>query len=905
MDYIKLEAITDSENFWNDSYVISQYVNSILDSCNVTSPVGINIGAYDQNPQVQIDTIWNENYSTYTPYFRIILPKIKDFYVDPANKIWDIKLRKAFLKHEIAHVIFSEMETYKNHKKISTHDEFILNNALEDVRIEYKFGKKFHGANDNFFDVQKHFYEKTRKKIETAKISLEGLAFYFMYRSKKFAFSNTPATEFYEKFYQKYKNFLDLSAAELQDLILQIKSDFLNEKQEQAEQKPEPQAQNNSGDESAEEENENQKQSEKTSNADEDSNESNSDSDSSDGENDDEDSDTDSDESESATGKDFSNSLQDSMKDSIENEKKSMEEKLQNDESETPDSEVDMNDSGELAVMDMSPATHEEIESILAISNQMEDFLKLNSSTIKKYSSKIVDLSKYCSLVARKTQTKKGVDRFETYEQIVAKNRKNISLLVNHFKLKFQQKRRNRVTLNREEGLINNQALYKMFDSSFDQKIFYNIEKSIVSKSDVTFLLDFSGSMSGNKIKNLLKSLIVLNEVFSKLEINFNVFSFNGMGKTSWKFDSKPEQVEILKAFSKYKNYKPTIKENEGYIYFTDTSSSFIHGSEMFGLIGRNTKSNERKNILKLLLKSSSQKNVNTSFFKNWRNIIFGGSTPEIQAVCGIYTQLEKQKLFIINDGQYDGVNLLSNESHDALNILNRNVSNYKISKIILKFLTDKKLNFKSIKDFNFFTQNLIASIPYYFKYNSMKDYAEILFGIEGYKWRSTYVSPLLNILDKLIREAQVIKTEAYFKEGDYAIDIKINKNEEVSMKFIETADFNSLLFKKNNIVTPDGKKLVYSADSISNVADLWRVICYENYYSKKLLDACQDIKPNNNSNTYKSLIQTMRNSGWDIWGIGIESNYGQDYLGKEFFTSVYNSKDITENLNKKVREIV
>jgi hypothetical protein len=101
------------------------------------------------------------------------------------------------------------MSDYANHKRASNVEEHLLRNALEDVRIEYKFGQRFQGANDTFFEVQETFYKQAKSKIESSKLNLFMLALYFMYRSKKFEFIATPNVEIYEKLYQKYKNFLN------------------------------------------------------------------------------------------------------------------------------------------------------------------------------------------------------------------------------------------------------------------------------------------------------------------------------------------------------------------------------------------------------------------------------------------------------------------------------------------------------------------------------------------------------------------------------------------------------------------------------------------------------------------------------------------------------------------------
>jgi hypothetical protein len=48
-----------------------------------------------------------------------------------------------------------------------------------------------------------------------------------------------------------------------------------------------------------------------------------------------------------------------------------------------------------------------------------------------------------------------------------------------------------------------------------------------------------------------------------------------------------------------------------------------------------------------------------------------------------------------------------------------------------------------------------------------------------------------------------------------------------------------------------------------------------------------------------------MKNSGWSIFGIGIENDYGKNYIGDQNFTYVKNYGDIRENLEKKVKKII
>jgi hypothetical protein len=906
MDHIRLETITDSADFWNDSYTISQYVNSILNSCNVTTPVGIYVSNYDTNPCVQIDKIWSQSLNDYTNYYKILIPKIKDYYVDEKNKAWDIKLRKAYLKHEVAHIIFSDMQDYAQHRKITTQDEFILNNALEDVRIEYKFGKKFNGANDNFFDVQKHYFEKAKSNIENSKPSLNGLAFYFMYRSKKFVFNNTPSVEIYENLYQKYKNFIDLSLSELQDLILNLKNDFLGAVQSQSQpsnsdETPSPKNDSDAekSDDDSEKDSINDFSNESGSDANDDLDSDSDSYDNSDYSNDD--STTNAEDSNETT--DFSQQMADSMKESIEKEKEELEKSLQD--SNLDDTPID---DGELKVFEVPSISNEEISKIYQIQNQGDVFLKFNPSSVKKYSSNIFDLTDYCNAVARKPLKVKKNFREIFYESIVSQNRKNISLLVNHFKLKFQQKKRNKAAFNKEEGLIHNESLYKMFNSSFDQRIFYAVEKSIVTKSDISFLLDFSGSMGGTRVINLIKSLIVLNEVFTKLEIPFNVFSFSGGSPSHWKFDSKIECNALVKAIQKNKNLKYTIR-HDGVI---DTQEiNFMGKQNIFALIGKNTRANERKNILKLILKNITSRHSISSFSKNFRSNIFGGSTPEIQAVCSIYSHLAPQKLFIINDGQFDNISLSSNDTEDAIQILNKKVTNFKVMQYILKFLREGKLTFASIKDYSFFTNQLTYDFVYKISYSYstafrtkmlMSPTSSATDNMDNFKIQKRL---LCDMLLKLSRPTSVNKDS--IENENLKINVNVNAQEQVELKLTVKNKISPSIQLFSNIYDYVKKdfnvKFNFSKTEITSYDDLFLLSCFENW--EALLDSPSTVRSESGAYAYKALIQSMRNVGWDVWGIGIESNSGESYIGKENFTYIMNSKDLMENLNKRVKEIV
>jgi hypothetical protein len=530
---------------------------------------------------------------------------------------------------------------------------------------------------------------------------------------------------------------------------------------------------------------------------------------------------------------------------------------------------------------------------------------------MKSNASKIIDLSRYIGLISKSKKqvkrSKKNVNQSTRtlYSIVASKNNKNIVSLINFFKLKFQDREKSKRFFNKEFGDLNNESLYKLFNHEDDNKIFSNLEKSFVTKQDVSFLLDFSGSMDGYKLKALLESLVILNEVFSKIEINYNVFSFTGRSQFySFQYNSLSEKMLLLKAFSKY------FKSNE-----TENKIDFIpFNNELRNitpcLINRNSKPEERKKIINFLLNM-----VYGAKSQIW-NQISGGGTPEVQSMIALYNNLPKQKLFLINDGEYDKIDFFGKEIDKINSIKSLNIKQIDFYKLGLNLLSGKPIEIKNIQEKNLFLKMLkeindvfynrlqSKAVTNFFDPNTnfatinsiIEDYRKILYDIS---WNRNFFDNKDITLSSNEDFFELEKT--YNPRGDVStIKIKTKVLPRFSLKV--TKKIIDFIGKRKWGDTIEEKhRLFLDKDEVTDFLDVYKILCFSNPFNLTNTIERNDIT----QYTYCDLINKMKNSGWSIFGIGIENDYGKNYIGDQNFTYVKNYGDIRQNLEKKVKKIV
>lgn len=951
MEHIKLETLVDTPEFWNDPYTISQYVNSLVGSCGKLDTITVKIMSYSEQPHVTFSTTFKSGKEV--PHYTIYLPKVKDFYFEEKLRSKDVKLRKAFLKHEVAHIIFSEMDSYKTHKLFESSEEFLLNNALEDVRIEHKFGQRFQGANNTFFEVQELFYKEAKSKVENNKVGVFMLALYFLYRSKKFTFEVTPQTTVYERYYQKYKNFLNISHYELSELVTNLKKEFQSEfgssaksknennktednknngssssqaygDDETSEENDEDGGSSNSGDSNSEESDSNDEtQSNSTSGSSpSDSSDDNENSDTDAGKNSGggESSDGDDEEQNDVPSGDFSKNLASEMQKNAEQENEAKE-KVKSESKVENESSARHDSNGNVNVFNLQPLSNTELEKLFDL-NENNDFLKYDNPSMKRHGSEVVDVSSYVSSVAKRlsfkhvdqgsnfTNSRSKPKTYQSYDRVVAKNRKNINSLVNYFKLKFQQKEKLLSSFNKEDGLLHNESLYKLFNNNFDKKVFYTVQKSLATKSEVSFLLDFSGSMQGSKVKSLVQSLIVLNEVFTRLEIPFNVFSFSGRsGNLTFYTKNKVEKNLLKVAFKNTKTFEKR-DENENYVSFTP-KEGLAAKEVVYCWIGKSTSAVERKNVLKLLNKSTNERTSSTEFQKNWSSVFFGGSTPEVQSVIALYNTLGPQKLFLINDGSYDRAYLNSGDRREAQELLTNKKTNLSCVRSVVNLTLGKELVFYSEPQLNFFKNEVLWVVRSFTNRGTSHYTLETVFkdskDAENVAAYNTSSNEFTNVLSKF-KDA---KGKSFsVTSGAYTLTQSYNNSSDtyrVSLSVVNFKSFKLLseTYEQSVYEGSESKKVTlrFPGGVVDNV---YKLLCYKVYsnYDSSTFDGSLS-KNSSEEYTYKNLFHQMRNSGWSVWGIGIECWNGASYLGKENFSYVSNYSDIQKNFEKKIKSVV
>ena len=1014
MEHLKLESITDSPDFWNDPFAISSYCNSILQATKKEQEeVTIIVSEYNTVPRVSYEKRNSIN------KYHIYLPKLKDFYIDESIQVEDIKLRKAFLKHELAHIIYSEMENYVDHHQETEDKIRFLSNAIEDVRIENFFGKRFPGANDTFFEVQNKFFMKGKSFIENEPPCFKNLALYFMYRSKKFQFEETLPIQIYNSVFEKHSDFLYLSQKELFELLEKIKSDFqfeldsnkesIDEYKEDFPEKekvkinqddlkpnydednsgennsdveleiqnnsknpgfnlnenePQQSPQENSNSEEEEEKEENSKEeadSESDSNENLDSKDQEEDLDSDsenessnsedledqeedldeDFENEEESQDEDDIDSEEESGfngssngsnfsdlenndsfrsSDFSDMIREQMEKNLDRENKNIDDF--NSEKEISKNSIDnlktSNDSEDnlldiLKLIDFVPEDY--INKINSNSEFLDDFLKYNNSKMKSKQSKIVDISRYISVLTsrkKKGKNKKSVNQNSRtfYSVIASKNNKNIISLINFFKLKFQDKEKSKRFYNKENGDLHNESLYKMFGREQDQRIFSSIQKTLVTKQDVSFLLDFSGSMSGLKITYLLESLVILNEVFSKLEIPYNVFSFTGRTPFyNFNYNSLTEKTLLLKSFSKYFSSQ----EYNSILDFRPNNLNLKNVT--FCLLNRNSKPEERKKIINLMISMANGSNRNPVW-----NQIFGGGTPEIQSMIALYNNLPKQKLFLINDGEYDKVDFFGEEINKISSITSLNFSQLDFFKLGLNFLSGKKFEIKNFQEKTLFIR-MLRLISTKFSYKPLNDSNLYKFFFNGVDYQEDQFQIIHEIIyDYSHLISDIVYSSELFENKDHVINSKHFKLEKTYNSRTDSSTINLV----NKTILPTFKLKVYNKiahfnvrkkydqpfedhkvflnlDEVTNISEVYKICCFNDLF--KLVETVE--RSDISQYTYRDLINKMRNSGWGVFGIGIDNDYGKNYIGDSNFAYVKNYNDIRQNLEKKVKKII
>lgn len=840
-------------DFWKDISKIKQYCNTIVNFFNIQD-ININISFSENIACVSIPI--NNNYKEYTIY----LPAIQAFFLQQDEKIKQIIARGIFLRHELAHIIFSDIK-WLNSK---SNDFLYFSNFIEDARIEYLFSNTLKGSKNSFYNLSKIFFNNFKEKIEKDFDGINYLAPWISYTIRGFKFNNTETTLFYQKHFgdliknlhttniENYKNKVE----EIYQLALKLLPviEILKQKNIKDNNAKETESKNIKDNNVKETESENIK--------------------------------------DNNVIKSKSENIKDNNVKEIFNDSEIIEHEIKNTKKDKKD-KLDINKK-RIISKDAKNIKEKDIEEDIEEDKTYQDLNKIFKDTIDKktnnidsiinslqqkskkiifdveeyndYKFNINDYNKVSIINLEKLNNITTINIFngrkknglKTYQHIVKNNLKIINETTKYLKLKLQNKNIHKNITNLTEGKLDQNNLKEIIINKNNPNVFYQSINKITTGSVLTLLIDISSSMNVDQIKKCIINVIIFTEICNNLNIDLNIYFFTNLPK-----------------FLKLKVFKnsPLIKQ---------TLNKVIEYNIQDGLIDFYTSNRYNIGVIYEIKNTKQKINLNLkqnlgALYNNSKIIRtrLGESTPEFQSLVTVFKENYKNNknniLFLINDGGYnkDFLNDIQIQNVDAgiyINIVTESLND--LIQIIIN-----RINYK----IDFIKKTI----------ENLKDYIK-----EDILYNNKNLYEYLDCLDKLknviLNNKELINNELMFE--------KIIKEQlkEVD-KYICLEKF---YIKINKFIKDDGKY------SITLCLNLYKKnIKDHNLFPEKL-----HIYLYNNLNKfdimYRKLISYLKQHNWKIFGIGINYDGGANYIGIKNFISFNKNDNISEVFAKKIREI-
>ena len=483
------------------------------------------------------------------------------------------------------------------------------------------------------------------------------------------------------------------------------------------------------------------------------------------------------------------------------------------------------------------------------------------------------------------------------YSHFVRKHTKEISLISAYFKNKFKDKKKTTFLSNKEDGFLDDQNLYKALSKKdLDTKIFLQVGKKIGTHANFIFLLDFSGSMSGAKLNVLIKTMIILNEVLNKIGIRFMIYAFSS-GNSSFTLPNE-NMHRLIKS--------PHLTRVGNTYYLKENLST--ENCPMVFLI---KKLEEKQAVpLRAFLGNilASKGDFNCLRPLNRMGFSIGHSTKEYQAFIYLtkkYDHMKNKNMIIINDGHYD---VFSNDNENSMaSYEEKEMISMAINKAYDQIIFDF-LYGRPIKVNEMYYHNFVKAINDLFSYRvSMDD-------LVANQNRALLVECFNDIKNEFKNSF------SYFLKKDFVrtkhFDIKLRKNSDyvyimldlkkdfLDMFTVKAEDIIYSSYYNNSSVTfkKSDRKVLYNIIlenlkpynkaklfSISRTSDI-RMVSIGSFFGGTT-NHCDQL--------YKNKVEQLRKRGWGIYGIGIQDNSQQNYLGGKFATVIYKTEQLTKEVSK------
>lgn len=483
------------------------------------------------------------------------------------------------------------------------------------------------------------------------------------------------------------------------------------------------------------------------------------------------------------------------------------------------------------------------------------------------------------------------------YSMFVRKHTKEISLVSAYFKNKFKDKKKITLLNNKEDGLLDDQNLYKALSKKdLDTKIFLQVGKKIGTHANFIFLLDFSGSMSGQKLSVLIKTMIILNEVLNKIGIRFMIYAFSSATSS---FTLPNENMHrLIKSPHLVRNGSTySLKENLS----TETCS----------IVYLIKKLEEKQGVpLRAFLGHIMASRGDFGSLRTLSRMGFpiGCSTREYQAFIYLtkkYDHMKNKNMIIINDGHYD---TFSNETeYKGARYEERELISAAINKIydqmVFDFLYERPVKLDIVyydtfaKMINNVLNNRITKddIVQNDKKQLVLDYLvelKDLFNnsLEFFAKKDFIKNKFFDIKIKKSGDAVYLKLES---KKDFMDNFEIKE---------ESIPYNSHYLNLNISFKKSDKKVIYNVilDSFKSY-NKTKLFSINKGMEVKLISVGSYFGTTNSfcDQLYKNKVDQLRKRNWGIYGIGIQDDNQKNYLGAKFATVIHKTEQLTKEVSK------
>ena len=601
-DYSKnLRQIDDeilNANFWNNLNQIQSYCKGILKYFGKENSLKI-----DLSNNVVLVSKKNKDSENFT----ITIPRMSVVFASEGDRKKQIYMRSILLRHELAHIIFTNFNNFTLAKK----ELHAFANVIEDIRIEHYFGKTLKGSIKGFKDLRTVLYNNNKISIETTDANFDTFLFYMQNIFLRKTFHLTPAVLEYQNILKGYENIVYLPADEYYQKINELYSraklllpkQNINKDSSSKEEEP-----NNSSDSEEEPNNSSDSEEEPDDGSDSEEEESN------------------------------ENSSKEEEEDDL-----SEIENIIGDSKTLDDVNIKMTEESFLTLNNIKDMDFNE--------NDFSGAIEINLANLAKYCTKLPSLS-----------VKSGLS---FYQQIVRNHQAVISDCVRFMKLKIRNRTYNKQLNFQSEGNLDQTNLKEIVINKSNPKAFYRNLVKIESGSRIHIVIDISYSMNSNQIRLALSSAIIVAEVCKRLNIDYGIQFFTNP-ESYWKIKrSKQDKIsisEIKKIFIGTTSHEKVFIDFDlpgQYLQYEKLSEitnisnpiKFFNIQGYGGCLYTIKDINDKHKITHDIIMGNLISNIP----KIKRSISRG--TPEFESILRIYKNNKYTKrniLFVINDGCFD-----------------------------------------------------------------------------------------------------------------------------------------------------------------------------------------------------------------------------------------------------------